>query len=131
MKFYIGSSFKNSELVNYYSRVLEENGWQHTYNWANNVIEYETFENLIEFSRLEQKGISDADVVIILLPGGRGTHIELGISLALNKKIYLCSNDKEDFSCENTVNFYVLPEIQKLVGSADENLRKIINMEKR
>lgn len=37
MKFYIGSGFKNCELVNYYSKVLEEKGWHHTYNWAKNI----------------------------------------------------------------------------------------------
>lgn len=34
MKFYIGSSFKYYELVNLFSKELEENGWEHTYNWA-------------------------------------------------------------------------------------------------
>ena len=81
MKFYIGSGFKNCELVNYYSKKLEENGWQHTYNWTKNINNYQTIEDLIEYSKLEQKGIIDSDVVIILLPAGRGTHIELGMAL--------------------------------------------------
>lgn len=37
MKFYIGSGLKNCELVNYYSKILELNGWRHTYNWAKNI----------------------------------------------------------------------------------------------
>ena len=126
MKFYIGSGFKNCELVNYYSKILEENGWKHTYNWAKNISGDETIEDLIEYSKLEQKGIIDSDVVIILLPAGRGTHIELGMALALNKKIFLCSATKDEFSVENTVNFYQLPSIVKLVGTADENLKEII-----
>lgn len=28
MNFYIGSSFKNAELVNHFSEVLEKNGWK-------------------------------------------------------------------------------------------------------
>lgn len=127
MKFYIGSGFKNCELVNYYSKILVENGWQHTYNWTKNINSYETIEDLIEYSKLEQRGIADADIVIILLPAGRGTHIELGMALALNKKIVLCSSNKEEFSIENTVNFYQLPSIIKLVGTEDENLNEIIN----
>lgn len=129
MKFYIGSGFKNCELVNYYSKILEENGWKHTYNWAKNIKGDETIEDLIECSKLEQKGIIDSDVVIILLPAGRGTHIELGMALALNKKIFLCSATKDEFSVENTVNFYQLPSIVKLVGTADENLKEIIKKE--
>lgn len=128
MKFYIGSGFKNYELVNYYSKTLEENGWQHTYNWANHIKDYETIDDLIQCSKLEQKGIIDSDVVIIILPAGRGTHIELGMALALNKKIILCSPIKEEFSVENTVNFYQLPSIIKLVGTAEENLKEIIKL---
>ena len=126
VKFYIGSGFKNCELVNYYSKILEENGWEHTYNWTKNISNDETIENLIEYSKLEQKGIKDADVVIILLPAGRGTHIELGMALALNKKIFLCSATKDEFSIENTVNFYQLPNIIRLVGTSNENINQII-----
>ena len=125
MKFYIGSGMKNYELVNYYSKILEENGWKHTYNWAKNINRDETIEDLIEYSKLEQQGIIDSDVVIILLPAGRGTHIELGMALALNKRIFLCSETKEEFSIENTVNFYQLPSIVRLVGTVDENLKEI------
>lgn len=126
MKFYIGSGFKNCELVNDYSKTLEENGWHHTYNWAKNFSNNETIDDLIEYAKLEQRGIMDADVVIILLPAGRGTHIELGMALALNKKIFLCSSTEEEFSVENTVNFYQLPNIIRVVGTANENINQII-----
>lgn len=128
MKFYIGSGMKNCELVNYYSKMLEENGWKHTYNWADNINGNENIDDLIEYSILEQQGIVDSDVVIILLPAGRGTHIELGMALALDKKIFLCSATKDEFSIENTVNFYQLPNIIKLVGTADENLKEIVKL---
>ena len=129
MKFYIGSDFKNCELVNYYSKVLQENGWEHTYNWTKNISNNPTVEDLIKYSKLEQNAIIDADVIIILLPAGRGTHIELGMALALNKKIFLCSASEDEFSIENTVNFYQLPQIKKVVGDADDNIKQIINME--
>lgn len=129
MKFYIGSGFKNCELVNYYSKVLQENGWKHTYNWTKNISNNPTVEDLIKYSKLEQNAIIDADVIIILLPAGRGTHIELGMALALNKKIFLCSASEDEFSIENTVNFYQLPQIKRVVGDADDNIKQIINME--
>ena len=128
MNFYIGSGMKNCELVNYYSKILEEKGWKHTYNWAKNINGDETIKDLIEYSKLEQQGIIDSDVVIILLPAGRGAHIELGMALALNKKIFLCSETKEEFNIKNTVNFYQLPNIVRLVGTADENLKEIIKL---
>lgn len=128
MKFYIGSRIKNCKLVNRYSKILEENGWQHTYNWAKNINGDETIEDLIEYSKLEQQGIIDSDVVIILLPAGRGTHIELGMALALNKKIFLCSETEEEFSIKNTVNFYQLPGIIRLVGNVEKNIKEIIKL---
>lgn len=126
-KFYIGSGIKNSKLVNYYSKTLEEKGWTQTYNWTKKISGTKTIEELIEIAKLEKQGIIDADVVIILLPAGRGTHIELGMAIAQNKKIFLCAGTKEEFDINNTVNFYQLPEIVKLTGNADENINKIIN----
>jgi len=126
MKFYIGSSFKNSEIVNYMAEKLKENGWEHTYNWANTIVGEETEEELINFSMLEKQAIIDSDVIIIILPGGRGTHIELGISLALNKKIYLCSLDGKDFNLDNAVNFYFSHDLTRLVGNIDSCIKEIL-----
>ncbi len=42
MKFYIGSSFKNCGLVNYFSEKLEPNGWKYTYNLSKNINNDET-----------------------------------------------------------------------------------------
>ena len=127
-KFYIGSGMKNCELVNYYSTVLKEKGWQQTYDWVKNVNADVDIEDMIEYANLEKQGIIDSDVVIILLPAGRGAHIELGMAMALDKKIFLCSTTKEKFNIKNTVAFYELPTIVKLVGTADDNLKKIFNL---
>lgn len=128
MKFYIGSGMKNCELVNYYAKILKDNGWEQTYDWVKNVSDDVSLEDMIKYATLESQGIVDSDIVIILLPAGRGAHIELGMAMALNKKIFLCSDTKEEFSIENTVAFYELPNIVRLVGTADENLKKIIKM---
>ena len=126
MKFYIGSGMKNCELVNYYANLLKENGWEQTYDWVKNVSDDVSLEDMIEYATLESQGIVDSDVVIILLPAGRGAHIELGMAMALNKRVILCSTTKEEFSIENTVAFYELPKIIKLIGTAEENIKKII-----
>ena len=126
MNFYIGSGMKNCELVNYYAKILKENDWKQTYNWVENINEDVSIEDMTVYAKLESQGIIDADVVIILLPAGRGAHIELGMALALNKKIFLCSATKEEFSIENTVAFYGLPNIIQLIGTADDNIIKIL-----
>ena len=128
MKFYIGSGMKNCELVNYYANLLKENGWEQTYDWVKNVSDDVSLEDMIEYATLESQGIVDSDVVIILLPAGRGAHIELGMAMALNKRVILCSTTKEEFSIENTVAFYELSKVVKLAGTADENIKEIIKL---
>ncbi len=128
MKFYIGSGMKNWELVNNYAKLLKENGWEQTHDWVKNISDDTSRDDMIKYASLESQGVADADVVIMLLPGGRGAHIELGMAMALNKKIFLCSTTEEEFSPENTVAFYELPKINQLVGNAEDNVRKIIDL---
>ena len=81
MKFYIGSGMKNCELVNYYSKILKEKGWEQTYDWVKNVSDDVSIDDMIGYAKLEKQAIVSSDVVIILLPAGRGAHIELGMAL--------------------------------------------------
>ncbi len=129
MKFYVGSGMKNCELVNYYAKLLKENGWEQTHDWVKNISDDISKDDMIKYASLESQGVVDADVVIMLLPGGRGAHIELGMAMALNKKIFLCSTTEEEFSIENTVAFYELPKIIQLVGNAEDNIKKIIELQ--
>lgn len=125
MNFYIGSGLKNWEPVCYYAQKLRESGWKQTYDWTKNVRAAQA--DLRKYAELERQGISDADVVVILLPAGRGAHAELGMALAQRKKIFLCAERKEDWSEENAVAFYELPWVVKLAGTADENITAILN----
>ena len=101
MKFYIGAGFKNSEMVNNISKKLIEKGWIHTYNWAENILEKETIEDMIKFSKLERQAINDS--------------------------VVLYSIDGKEFDVENTVNFYQLPEIDKIVGSVEDLVNELTN----
>lgn len=130
MKFYIASGIRNCGLVNFYARALEANGWQNTYDWTKQINGDKTVEELAEYAQLEQKAIADSDAVILLLPAGRGAHVELGMALALKKKIYLCAAVKEEFSIENMVAFYQLPDIVRLIGTAEENIEEILKLKK-
>ena len=128
MKFYVGSGMKNCELVNYYANLLKENGWEQTYDWVKNVSDDISRDDMIKYASLESQGIVNSDVVIILLPAGRGAHIELGMAMALNKEIFLCSVTNEEFNIENTVAFYELSKVTQLVGNADDNVKKILKL---
>lgn len=105
---------------------LKNWGAVNIYNWAANIKEEETKEDMIDFAKKEMNAIKEADDVIFLLPLGKGSHIELGMALAYNKKIYLVSSDKNDFD-NNTVNFYEMSNIKKVIASDKKLIPSIIN----
>lgn len=125
-KIYIGSKLKNANKVNELTNAFEKLDIINAYNWAANIKKKETKEDLIDFAKKEMNAIKDADDVIFLLPLGKGSHIELGMALAYNKKIYLVSNDKNDFD-NNTVNFYEMDGIKKVVVSDEKLISSIID----
>lgn len=93
MKFYVTSHFQNKEQVRNVAADLKKVGWHHTYDWTQNK-RANTLEDLQQIGILEEEAVAEADVVLVLLPGGKETHIELGLAIAGNKKIFIYSQDK-------------------------------------
>ncbi|UYZ24063.1 nucleoside 2-deoxyribosyltransferase [Mesobacillus jeotgali] len=129
-KFYVASSFRNIDAVNYVTKQLVNKGYVHTYDWTKNAQAREdktsTFEDLIEIGQNEKNAVLESDFIVVLLPGGKGTHIELGIALGLEKKIFLYSPDGAINHFETTITFYHLPEVEKCYRTLDELIEKII-----
>ncbi|CAG7645044.1 nucleoside 2-deoxyribosyltransferase [Paenibacillus allorhizosphaerae] len=119
MKFYVASSFKNIEKVRYVSEQLKHLGFTHTYDWTNPGGAL-TLERLKEIGQQERNAVIEADLVIVILPAGKGSHIELGIALGLGKKVYLYAPDDEVNNVETTSTFYQLDEIDQYIGTLDE-----------
>lgn len=128
-KFYVASSFKNMDAVHYVTNKLLNMGYLQTYDWTKNAQAKEkqtiTLKDLMEIGQHEIQAVSDSDFVVILLPGGKGTHVELGIALGQNKKIFLYSEDGSINIAEATYTFYHLPEVEKCFGTLDELIEKI------
>lgn len=130
MKFYIASSLKNDEQVRGLSRLLKDAGWEHTFDWTRYCPVKETsLELLKSIGEQEFEGIRQADAVIVLTPKGRGTHMELGMAIALGKKVYLCHCDDTYFQCDdNTAAFYWLPQVNRLVGNTEEIAKELLKL---
>lgn len=126
MKFYIASSFKNIESVRYVSENLKNRGYIHTYDWTVNE-NATTLEELKIIGEKEKTAVIEADFVVVILPAGKGSHIELGIAIGNGKNIYLYSPNKEIDNIETTSTFYHLPEIEKYFGTLDELVEIIDN----
>lgn len=119
MKFYVASSFKNIDKVRYVSKQLAQRGFTLTYDWTI-PDEALTLERLKEIGQLEKRAVSEADVVIVLLPAGKGSHIELGLALGFGKKVILYAPDDEVNRIEKTSTFYQLDEVDQCIGTLDE-----------
>lgn len=119
MKFYIASKLENCEKVKHLAKLLKEIGWEHTYDWTTHDLSKETdMETLKSIGQEELDAVKNADVVIVLTPQGRGTHVELGMAIALNKTIYISHEDDKYFKLDdNTSAFYWLSNIKHFTGS--------------
>src|SRR6266566_1292456 len=93
---------------------LKNAGWKQTFAWtdqdAKNPTEY------AEVAKAELAGVQEADVLIVLLPGGYGTHVEIGAALALGKPVILHSPDRKTLETPYACVFHCHPGVKILVS---------------
>ncbi|WP_026908430.1 nucleoside 2-deoxyribosyltransferase [Paucisalibacillus globulus] len=127
MKFYIASGLDNKEKVQLVRDKLLESGHTHTYDWTKNN-RASTEEELRKIGTDERNAVLESDVVIVLLPGGKGTHTELGMAIGLEKEIYLFSSDKLDPTTATT--FYYVDGINHYDGDIDSFVSYLIELDR-
>lgn len=118
MKFYIASKLENAEMVKKLAAVLKAYKWEQTYDWTvHGSVQNESQERLTEVAENEIEGVRQADVVIVLLPGGRGTHAELGAANILRKPVFLWAETDDFFSPDpQTCAFYWNRNVTRISG---------------
>ncbi len=80
--YYIASGLENVEEVRKLKKVLDDAGWRHTYDWTvHGAVYSEGRDALVQCASDESVGVFEADILVVLLPGGRGTHTELGMAV--------------------------------------------------
>ncbi|MBP2241556.1 hypothetical protein J2Z40_002119 [Cytobacillus eiseniae] len=127
MKFYIASSFNNIDNVRFVSRQLIKEGHVLTYDWTRNQ-KASTIEDLKLIGQAEKAAVIEADFMIVLLPAGKGSHIEMGIALGHSKRIFLYSPNEEVNNYATTSTFYHLSEVMKCFGTIDELVNTVLTM---
>ncbi len=130
MKIYIASSLENRERAAALVRQIRISGHTITYDWTMRGDVRNSGEMaMLETAQNEVNAVTDADLVIILLPGGKGTHTELGVALATRekKKIWIWSENEAVFGGgSETCVFYHHPDVTCLSCSF-ENLCSMIS----
>ena len=124
MRFYISTGIVNFERAQALSEVLKKRGHELTYDWmAHGDIRREGDIRMSEAAFNELRAVRDAELVVVLLPGGKGTHTELGQAIATrgNKRIIVWSEHGDEFSFdERTCVFYFHPCIERVTCPFEE-----------
>lgn len=108
MKYYIATSTMRAAAHNMVRDGLKKLGHEITYDWTTHgSVRLTSRARLQEVAHVELQGILDSDFVVILLPGGKGTHTELGFSIASKKRVLIHSEDPALFEIgPETCAFY-------------------------
>lgn len=125
MKYYIASSIANKEIVNLTIKSLNNLGFINTYNWTLN----EKADNKLKLKNIgieELNAVKDADILIAILPGGKGTHIEMGIAIGFNKPVLIAYFNKELISVDNSATFYHLDNVKHILVTEENIVDKLV-----
>ena len=115
MKFYIATRLENHLQHNTVRDFLIVAGHSITYDWTSHGPVWKAGTKVIrEVACAELNGVVEADVVVVLLPGGRGTHAELGMAIALGKPVLLCGGPEMYGAVPETCAFYHHPLVLHL-----------------
>ncbi|WP_377887473.1 nucleoside 2-deoxyribosyltransferase [Alkalihalobacillus sp. R86527] len=128
MNFYIASSFQNKAQVQELRDLLKDEGFLHTYDWTLNE-RAATFADLERIGSAELDAVKKSDFLIVLLPGGKGTHIEMGIALGLDIPVYLYS-EEEITDPVTSSSFYHTSGVTVCTGTITDLLDTIVQEKK-
>ena len=108
MNYYIATRLDRVEQHNKVRDFLLERGYELTYDWTHHgSVQNVSLDRLNEVAHRDLQGVMDADFVIVMLPGGFGTHTELGAAIASGKKVFIHTEDHDHFQLgEKTIAFY-------------------------
>lgn len=116
MKYYIATSLSRAKDHNLIRDSLASLKYEISYDWTSHgSVKSVSLERLHEVAICELNGILESDFVVVLLPGGNGTHLELGYAIAIGKKIFLHSEEPSLFELGPQTNaFYHHPNLIRL-----------------
>ncbi len=128
MKYYIATSLSNKKSHNQVRDALTLFEHEISCDWSTHeVTKPASKERLKEIAIRDLAGVLEADFLIVLLPAGKGTHLELGFAVANEKKIFVHSEDSKllEPGLQTSV-FYYHPNINRITCPL-KDLASIVN----
>ncbi|QNR21163.1 group-specific protein [Exiguobacterium sp. Helios] len=126
MNFYTASSFRNIEDVRFINDQLIKQGHHLTYDWTQSE-RVDTPAALQRIGQLELDAVRAIDCMILVLPAGKGSHVELGIALASQIPIFLCMTDETCWTGPEASTFYHIDGIMKCIGPPQDWVQTILD----
>jgi hypothetical protein len=112
MKFYVATRLESADLAKKVIADLTARGHTVTYDWTLAGSVRGDAMKLRAVAEAEVNGVRTADVLILLLPGGRGAHTELGIAIGAGVPALIWSPDPAPLGFEReTSAFYHHPRV--------------------
>ncbi len=88
MKIYIATTLSNAKQHNALRDYLADSGVELTYDWTiQGSVAAESEKEIEAVAVDEVHAVQQAEAVVMLISAKRGTHVELGMALALNKPV--------------------------------------------
>lgn len=113
-RYYLSTRKDRSAEADSLSATLKARGWERTFTWTPD--DGEGPEEHAAIAKAELQGVRDADVLVVLLPGGYGTHVEIGAALALGKPVILHAPDQKTLETPYLCIFHYHPNVRLIVS---------------
>jgi hypothetical protein len=113
-RFYLATRKDRSTQAEAVVEALRAHGWERTFAWTGE--EAAGPEGNADIALAELAGVREADVLIVLLPGGYGTHVEIGAALALGKSVILHAPNRETLETPYPCVFHYHPGVKLFVS---------------
>ena len=113
-RFYLATRKDRSQQAEPLLEALKAQGWERTFVWT--AQDEASTNGYADVAVEELAGVRKADVLIVLLPGGYGTHVEIGAALALGKPVILHSPDRRTLETPYPCIFHYHPGVRLLVS---------------
>ena len=115
-RFYLSTRKDRSAEALALLEALKARGWERTFDWAD--LGRVAPDKYADTAMAELAGVRDADVLIALLPGGYGTHVEIGAALALGTPVILHAPDRQTLDTPYPCIFHYHPGVRLLISPA-------------
>lgn len=121
MKIYVASGLANIERAAWLNTQLRGQGHDITYDWTiHGPAGHLGAAGLGRIAEKEAQGVLAADLLIALLPGARGTHVEIGMALAAGRPVIIWDETRQAFTdMPTTCAFYFHPRVLRVQGPVD------------